>query len=172
MTDDTSVAAPAPAAEANAPQVAMQAIYIKDVSFESPLGPLAAANAQAQPEIGLNLNTTGNQLAPDLHEVVLTVTVSAKAGENTFYLCEVKQAGLFVVRGLDQTQLRSVLASFCPTILLPYARQTVSDLVVKGGFPPFLLPPVNFDSLLEQAIAQQRAENGDAPPTSDIIALN
>jgi preprotein translocase subunit SecB len=161
MTDDTSAAAPAPAAEANAPQVAMQAIYIKDVSFESPLGPLAAANAQAQPEIGLNLNTTGNQLAPDLHEVVLTVTVSAKAGENTFYLCEVKQAGLFVVRGLNAEQLRGVLASFCPNMLLPYARQTISDLIVKGGFPPFFVPPVNFDALLEQAIAQQ-AQEGSA----------
>ncbi len=162
MTDETTAAAPAPAADPNAPQVAMQAIYIKDVSFESPLGPLAAANAQAQPEIGLNLNTSGNQLAPDLHEVVLTVTVSAKAGENTFYLCEVKQAGLFVLRGLNGDQLRAVVASFCPNMLLPYARQTVSDLITKGGFPPFFVPPVNFDALLDQAIAQQQAQAGAA----------
>lgn len=168
MTDDTSAAVAA--ADANGPQVALQAIYIKDVSFEAPLGPIAAANAQAQPQVALNLNTAGNQLGPDLHEVVLTVTVNAKAGENTFYLCEVKQAGLFVVRGLTPELLRNVLASFCPTMLLPYARQTVSDLIVKGGFPPFLLPPVNFDALLEQAIAQQNAQGG--APTNDGTAIN
>lgn len=144
-------------ADDNAPQFAPQVVYLKDVSYEAPGGPRMPENA-GNPTINMNLNTTVNELAPDVKEVVLTVNVQAVSGDKTLWLVEVQQAGAFVVRNIQQADLPRLLGSFCPNYLLPYARQTISDLLVKGGFPPFLVPPVNFDALLEQA-ANQAAQN-------------
>jgi preprotein translocase subunit SecB len=141
------------AQDPNAPQFSPQVVYIKDVSYEAPAGPRLPNNA-GNPTINMNLNTAVNELAPDLKEVVLTVNVQAVSGDRTLWLCEVQQAGAFVVRNIPQTDVQRLLAVFCPNYLLPYARQTISDLLIKGGFPPFLVPPVNFDALLDQAAAQ------------------
>jgi preprotein translocase subunit SecB len=143
----------------NAPQFAPQAVYIKDVSFEAPNGPRAPAEAgNTAPTINLNLNTSVNELGPELREVVLTVTLNAAVADKSVWLVELQQAGAFALRNIPQTELPRLLAIFCPNYLLPYARQTISDLLLKGGFPPFLLPPVNFEVLYAQALAQQQQQ--------------
>jgi len=102
----------------------------------------------------------------DAHEVVLTVTLEAKNGDVAVYVAEVKQAGVFVVRGFGPEETRRILGSFAPNILFPYIRQTVSDVVTKGGFPPFLLPHVNFEALFERSLQEQAARQArqQAPP--------
>lgn len=152
-------AAPPPngAADPNAPQFVPQAVYIKDVSFESPNGPRMPAGTTS-PAINLNMNTAVTELSPELREVVLKIHLEAKVGEATLWLAEVQQAGAFAVRNVPAGDLQRLLGIFCPTYLLPYARQTVSDLLVKGGFPPFLLPPVNFEALFDRAAAEARQQ--------------
>lgn len=130
---------------ASAPQLALQAVYLKDCSFESPQGP--RVTGEWNPQIGLDLNTALNMIEGDLREVVLTVTVSAKVGERTMFLVEVKQAGAFVMQNLSGEDLRRAAGAICPAVLFPYARAMVSQLVTQGGFPQLLLPPVNFDAL-------------------------
>lgn len=151
-------------ADPNAPQFAPQAVFIKDVSFEAPNGPRAPANGQ-NPTINLNLNTTVNDIAPELKEVVLTINLQAMVGDKSLWLVELQQAGAFALRNIPQAELPRLLGVFCPDYLLPYARQTVSDLLLKGGFPPFLLPPVNFGALYEQALAQQQQQQPAQPTT-------
>lgn len=152
------------ATDPNAPQFAPQVVYLKDVSFESPMGPRMPQNA-GNPSVNMNLNTTINQLTEDLFEVVLTVNVQSVAADKTVWLCEVKQAGAFAAHSIPEAELRRILGVFCPNYLLPYARQTISDLLTKGGFPPFLVPPVNFDALFDQAAAQQNAEASAPQPS-------
>ena len=147
------------------PAVALQTVYIKDLSFESPKGPFLPAQAQAQdPKISLNLSTMSSSVGQDAHEVVLSVTLEAKNGDVAVYLAEVKQAGVFLVRGFGVDETRRILGSFAPNILFPYIRQTVSDVVTKGGFPPFLLPHVNFDALFERSMQEQAARQAQPAP--------
>src|SRR3972149_363453 len=144
------------AANGQGPAVARQTVYIKDLSFESPKGPFLPAQAQ-DPKISLNLSTQSNLVGQDAHEVVLTVTLEAKNGEVAVYVAEVKQAGVFVVRGFGPEETRRILGSSAPTIRSPSPRQPVSDVGTKGGFPPFLLPHVNFDALFERSLQEQAA---------------
>ena len=144
----------------NAPQFAPQVVYIKDVSFESPLGPRIPQSDTA-PNVNMNLTTSINQIGTELFEVVLNLSVHSTLADKTIWLCEVKQAGAFAARNIPDAELRRILGVFCPNYLLPYSRQTIADLLIKGGFPPFLVPPVNFDVLFDQAAAQQSA-NADA----------
>ncbi len=138
--------------EANAgPQVTLQTVYLKDCSYESPNGPRLPGNQAWEPKFQLNMNTSAEDLAPDTREVLLTVTVEAKQGDATLYLVEVKQAGVFTITGGSDEDLKRLVGSFCPSVLFPYAREVISDLIVKGGFPNFLLPLVNFDALYAQA---------------------
>jgi preprotein translocase subunit SecB len=153
------------AVDPNAPQFVPQAVFIKDVSFEAPSGPRVQTGAQS-PTINLNMNTTVNDLGPDLKEVVLTINLQALVGDKPLWLVELQQAGAFALRNIPQEELPRLLGIYCPGYLLPYARQTVSDLLLKGGFPPFLLPPVNFDALYNQALAQQQAQPAPAPTPS------
>jgi preprotein translocase subunit SecB len=111
-------------------------------------------NQNWEPKFQLNMNTAAEALGPDVREVLLTVTLEAKQGDNTLYLVEVKQAGVFSISGASQDDLKRLIGSFCPSVLFPYAREVVSDLITKGGFPQFLLPLVNFDALLQQAADQ------------------
>jgi preprotein translocase subunit SecB len=137
--------------------LALQNVYLKDCSYESPNGPRLDGNWN--PQINLDLQTSSTSLGPEVREVVLTVTVSAKHGEATIFLVEVKQAGLFVVRNLPEPDLKRAVSTVCPGVLFPYARAAVSQLVSQGGFPQFLLPPVNFEALYAANQAQPAVTN-------------
>jgi len=143
----------APATEQNAQELVLQNIYVKDASFEAPTGPNIQAT-EWNPQFNLNMNTSAAAMAETVHEVVLTITLEAKIADKAAYLVEVKQAGLFTIRGYTDEETRRVVGAFCPGVLFPYARQAVSDLILRGGFPPFLLPPVNFDGLFQQSLEQ------------------
>jgi len=158
-----------------APQFAPQVIYLKDVSFESPMA-LRLPQDSPAPQVNMNINTSVNPLTPELFEVVLTINVHATVTEKPVWLCEIQQAGAFAFRNIPEPELRRILGVFCPTYLLPYARQTISDLLTKGGYPPFLVPPVNFDALFDQAMQQaaaqqagQSASNDDAAPANSTL---
>ena len=143
-----TIESPQPVADAGSAagaQLALQAVYLKDCSFEAPQGPRVTADWN--PQIGLDLNTSVNVLEGELREVVLTVTVSAKLGEQTAFLVEVKQAGAFVMQNLSEGDFRRAAGVVCPGVLFPYVRAVVSQLVSLGGFPQLLLPPVNFEAL-------------------------
>jgi preprotein translocase subunit SecB len=164
MADPTPASNGAAETDPNAPQFIPQAVYIKDLSFEAPNGPRLIT--QGTPTINLNLNTTINDLGGELREVVLSVNLQAQVVDKTVWLIEMQQAGAFAVRNIPQLDLQRLLGIFCPAYLLPYARQTVSDLLLKGGFPPFLIPPVNFEMLFDQAVARAQldAAGTQAPP--------
>ena len=132
-------------ADGAASTLSLQGVYLKDCSFEAPQGP--RANGEWNPQIALDLNTSAQPISGDLREVVLTVTVSAKQGEQTLFLVEVKQAGAFLMQNLSADELKRAIGSVCPNVLFPFARAVVSHLVSQGGFPQLLLPPVNFDAL-------------------------
>src|SRR6516165_1232574 len=137
--------------------LALQNVYLKDCSYESPNGPRIEGNWN--PQINLDLQTSSTALGPEVREVVLTVTVSAKHGDATIFLVEVKQAGLFVIRNLPEVDLKRAISTVCPGVLFPYARAAVSQLVSQGGFPQFLLPPVNFEALYAANQAQPAVTN-------------
>lgn len=138
----------------NKPQFELQHIYVKDVSFESPNTP-EVFKKKWEPEISLDLNTKSRPIEKELFDIVLTVTVNAKVADSVAYIAEVQQAGIFSVKHFEQGQLEQFLAVFCPNILYPYAREAISSLIVKGGFAPLYLAPVNFDALYAQE--QQKA---------------
>lgn len=154
MADETTNTAGNGAASTQ-PNLALQGVYLKDCSYEAPVGP--RAEGAWQPQINLDLATTSNPIQGDLREVVLTVTVSAKQGDKTLFLVEVKQAGAFLMENLSEEDTKRAVASVCPGVLFPYARAMVSNLVTQGGFPQLLLPPVNFDALYLNAQAQSVA---------------
>lgn len=143
----------------------IQRVYLKDVSYESPQTPAVfVGNTQWQPNVSLHLNTESTKLENDLYECVLTVTATVKLGEEVAYLTEIKQAGLFLVRGFPAERLGPMLGSFCPNLLFPFAREEIASLVQKGGFPQLLLDPVNFDALYAQHVETAR-QNAPAPET-------
>jgi preprotein translocase subunit SecB len=161
MTDQNSqTPAPQTAADPNAPVVNPQAVYLKDASFESPNGPFATF--EGQPAVNLNIATRAGALAQDVHEVVLQVNLEAKVGDKVVWLLELQQAGAFVIKNLSAPEVAQVLSIMAPNYLLAYARAAVSDLVSKGGFPPFLLPLVTFEALHARAAAQQQAAAAQA----------
>ena len=139
-------------------QLALQAVYLKDCSFEAPQGP--RSNGEWNPQIGLDLNTAVNHIEGDVREVLLTVTVSAKQADRTVFLVEVKQAGAFLMQNLGEDDTKRAIASIAPGVLFPYARASISMLVGQGGFPQLLLPPVNFEALYASASAPN---TGTAP---------
>ncbi|MEY2920841.1 MAG: hypothetical protein RL261_2146 [Pseudomonadota bacterium] len=158
MTDQN---AETPAVDPNAPVVTPQIVYLKDCSFESPNGPFVGG-LEGQPAVNLNISTRATSLAQDLHEVVVQVHLEAKAGDKVVWLLELQQAGAFLVKNLVATDVTQVLAIMAPNYLLSYARSTVSELVTKGGFPPFLLPLVTFEALHARAAQQAAAQQAGA----------
>ena len=138
----------------------IQKIYLKDVSFESPNTPAVFAEDNWAPEINVQLNTESNKMGDDVFEVVLSITVTATHEEKTAFLVEIKQAGVFTMQGFGEEELSGMAGSYCPNILFPYAREAISELVGKGGFPQLLLAPVNFDALYAQHV-QQQAESSE-----------
>jgi preprotein translocase subunit SecB len=139
------------------PAFALQRIYMKDASFESPRSPVVFQN-QWNPKVSFNLGTKSARIAEGVFEVVLTVTVEAKVDDAAAFLAEVHQAGVFSCVGMNDADLEHVLASVCPNILFPYAREAVDSLIIKGSFPPINLAPVNFDALYLQTKQRQAAE--------------
>ncbi len=140
-------------------------IYIKDVSFETPNTP-EMFNLEWEPDADVNLRTEVAQLAPGEFEVTLAITATVNIGEKSAFLAEVQQSGIFGITGLTTEELGPVLGAYCPGMLYPYAREMISDLVVRGGFPPFVLAPVNFDALYEHKRMEQvnaQASAGNAP---------
>ena len=137
-------------------EFAIQRIYLKDLSFESPVSPHVFLE-EWKPELTMDLNTETNSLGDNNHEVVLMVSVTVKIGEKTIFVAEVKQAGIFTVRGFDKEELSAMLGSFCPNVLYPYARQVVTYVVMEGGFPQLYIAPVNFDAMYQQHQQQQAA---------------
>jgi len=141
-------------------QLSLQKVYLKDASFEVPGAPQIFQET-GQPQIQLNLQQQVGVLAENIYEVVLTVTVTCKLAEKTAYLAEVQQAGVFGVAGFDQQNRDAVLATYCPNVLFPYARTAVSNLIQDGGFPPFLMQPINFESIYAEQM--QRRAQGTVP---------
>jgi len=138
-------------------QFVMQRIYVKDISFEAPQG-AEAFKKQWKPSLKQDINTSSVKLDDNNHEVTLTLTITAEIEEETVFLVEVKQAGIFFIDGLEGPQLAHCLGSLCPSILFPYAREAIDNMAVRGSFPPVQLPPINFDALFQQAIAQRAAQ--------------
>lgn len=140
--------------ETQAPQFEIQRIYVKDISFESPNTPHTFTE-EWKPEVSLNLETKSTRINDNLHEVVISVTATVTSDKKTAFLIEVDQAGVFMVNGFSNDQLHQMLGSFCPNVLFPYAREVISDIVVRGGFPQLILAPVNFDALYAQHMEKQ-----------------
>ena len=152
--------------QASQPQLVMQKIYVKDVSFEAPNAPqiFQEIDGQDQPQVQLNLGQKATDLGNNLYEVVLSLTLTCTVGQRTAYLAEVEQAGLFGIAGFNEMDHAGIIGSYCPNLLFPYARQVISSLVLEGGFPPFLLQPINFDALFAEQ--QRRGMGGDEVPAT------
>lgn len=144
-------------------RIGITKIYIKDMSFESPQTPSVFQRGQWQPQTNLNLRSSHAAIDDDHHEVVLTITIEAKDNDKTLFLCELAQAGIFEIGGYGKTELDAIVGSFCPNILFPYAREAIASAIQKGGFPEFVLQPINFDALYlqsrQQAAAQEAASH-------------
>lgn len=139
-------------------QFAIQKIYLKDASFESPNSPESFSTDEWKPQINVHINSSNRVVAEDVYEVVLEVTVTAKHEEKTAFLVEVKQAGVFTISGFVDENIGGMVGAYCPETLFPYAREAVSDLIAKGGFPALMLAPVNFNALYSAQL-QKQAEN-------------
>ena len=140
-----------------APQFSIQRIYVKDLSFETPNSP-EIFTKEWKPDVKLDLDNRSVKLEEGVYEVTLSLTVTAKIEEQTAFLCEVQQAGVFVIGNMPEAQTAHMLGAFCPNTLFPYARETVSNLVNRGTFPALNLSPVNFDALFAQYMQQAQAQ--------------
>ena len=139
-------------------QFAIQRIFVKDVSFEAPNAP-AIFRKEWKPEVKLDLDTRSDKIEDNVYQVILSLTVTTTVGDETAFLCEVQQAGIFSIGEMEEAQMAHMLASFCPNILFPYAREAVTNLVNRGTFPQLNLAPVNFDALFAQYLQQRQAES-------------
>ena len=139
-------------------------IYVKDFSFESPQAPAIFNAKEWAPSTNLNLRSSHSPVGDTLHEVVLTITVEAKEkeGDKTIFLVELQQAGAFDISGYEKEEMGVLIGSFCPGVLYPYAREAIAGIIQKGGFPEFVLQPINFDALYQQSLQQQQAEAAKA----------
>lgn len=157
MADETLNGGAAP--QQTGPQFTVEKIYVKDVSFEAPGAP-QVFNDDGQPQLQMNLNQRVQRLNEAAFEVVLGVTLTCTVSEKTAYLAEVQQAGVFGLAGFDEGTLDAMLGTHCPNVLYPYARQTISELIQAGGFPPFLLQPINFEALYAEGLRQRASQQG------------
>jgi preprotein translocase subunit SecB len=138
--------------------ISINKVYLKDFSFESPQTPAVFRTGEWKPQTNLNLRSSHNEVEGDIHEVVLTITVDAKEGDSTLFLVEIQQAGLFSIGGYEGEEFSAIVGSFCPNILFPYAREAIAAIIQKGGFPEFVLQPINFDALYMQSRQQAAAQ--------------
>ena len=142
-------------------QLVIQKIYVKDVSFESPGSPEVFTKPW-KPKIDIEINTQGKRLVENTYEVLLTATVTAKIEDKVSFLAEIKQAGIFELKGFDENGVAAMLGSYCPNVLFPYIREAISDIVSKGGYPQLLLTPVNFDAIYAQKLQQIQRDTEQA----------
>lgn len=152
--------------EQAAPQFAIQRIYTKDISFETPNSP-AIFQKEWKPEVKLDLDTRSAKLADDTFEVVLALTVTATVEDQTAFLAEVQQAGIFTIGNMPENQVAHTIGAFCPATLFPYAREAVANLVNRGSFPQLNLAPVNFEALFASYVQQRAAQEGQAPASTE-----
>lgn len=148
-----------------APQFAIQRVYTKDISFETPNSP-AIFQKEWKPELKLDLDTRSAKLAEDTYEVILALTVTASVEGQTAFLAEVQQAGIFTIGNMPEAQLAHTIGAFCPAQLFPYAREAVASLVNRGSFPQVNLAPVNFEALFASYVQQRAAEQAAQSPAS------
>ena len=141
----------------NNKEFGIQKIYLKDSSFEAPNTP-AIFQKEWKPDVNLQLGNSAITLSENIHEIVLTVTVTTKIGDETAYLCEIKQAGIFNIKGYNEQEMGAMAGAYCPNILFPYVREAISDIITKGGFPQLVLSPVNFDALYQQHLQQAQQQ--------------
>lgn len=133
----------------------IEKVYVKDLSLEIPNAPKVFLE-QVQPQLEVRIDTASEGFADGYYEVTVSATVTARIGERTLFLVEAAQAGIFAVRNVPAAELEPLLGIACPTVLFPYLREAISDLVVRGGFPPVLLAPLSFEALyLQRTQAQQ-----------------
>lgn len=153
--------------ESSAPkkQFAIQKLYLKDASFESPGAPQSFSFGKWDPKIDLNLTNTHAHVDGDIYEAVLCVTATIKLEDKTAFLIEVHFAGLFGITGFDEAEQKYLLGSQCMTVLFPYAREVISDMTIRGGFPPLILSPVNFDGLYQQHLQQNQDKQDESEVT-------
>jgi preprotein translocase subunit SecB len=145
----------------------IQKLYLKDSSFESPGSPKSFAFKQWDPKIDLNLTNKQTHIDADTYEAVLCVTATISHDEETAFLVEVHQAGLFQIAGFEEEQTSYLLGSQCMNILFPFAREVISDMSVRGGFPPLVMAPVNFDALYQQHLQQKQSQQAEATESSE-----
>ena len=166
MAEENITTSEAATTEESGPVFAIQRIYLKDLSFETPMGP-SVFQKQWQPKVNQDLNTKNTKLENDLYEVALRLTLTVTDGEDTIYILEVKQAGIFAIKGLDPKQITHVINTTCPNILFPYAREAVDSVLSKGSFPALMLQPINFDALFASALRHAEEEGKEAPEGSE-----
>jgi preprotein translocase subunit SecB len=144
-------------------QLLLQKIYIKDMSFESPKAP-EVFTLQRKANTQLNIGSGKRQIDGNHYEVTLTLTIESKDGDQTLFLIEIVQAGVFTISGYTDQERAALIGSFCPGTLYPFAREAVAEIASKGGFPQLLLQPINFDALYAQALQQRQADAGAGQP--------
>lgn len=144
-------------------QLLLQKIYIKDFSFESPRAP-QVFTSNAAPQTQLNIKSTAKEVSADAQEVTLSLTIEAKDEDKTLFLIELEQAGVFLIQGYSPEERQMLVGSYCPGTLYPFAREAISDMVSRGGFPQLLLQPINFDALYAQSVRERQQSNGGQPP--------
>ena len=153
--------------EQQQPQFAIQRIFVKDVSFEAPNAP-EIFRKEWTPSLNVDMNVSNRKIDEGVYEVTLTLTAKNTVGEETAFLCEVAQAGIFTVsEDMPEPNKAHTLGAFCPNILFPYARETISSLVTRGTFPQLNLAPVNFDAVFAQHIQQQQNQQQAAEQKQD-----
>lgn len=142
-------------AQNNQPVFSIEKVFVKDLSLEIPNAPQVFLERE-NPQVDIQLHHNSASVDDGIYQTTLTVTVTAKVGEKTMFLAEATQAGIFVIRNIPQAEMDPVLGIACPNILFPYVRETISDVVVRGGFPPVVLSPVNFEAIYQAQLQQQQ----------------
>ncbi len=142
-------------------QLLLQKIYIKDLSFESPRSPDIFSKS-VSPQTRLNIKSSAKEVATEIQEITLTLTVEALHEDETLFIVEIEQAGLFLLQGYSREEQETLTGSYCPGTLYPFAREAIADLIMRGGFPQLLLQPINFDALYAQAVKDR--QNGNEAP--------
>jgi preprotein translocase subunit SecB len=146
----------------NAPSLAIEKIYVKDLSLENPGAPQSFL-ATVAPSVEVGLRTRGEQVDENVFECVLTITVTAKAGDKTLFLVEAAQAGLFRIQGVPMADMQPIMGIHCPNVLFPYVRETIANAISRAGFPPVHLDPINFEMLYQQQLANLQQQPAASP---------